>query len=380
MIQAGLPPNPQMGYQADTVRTAFTDGYHGGYIQQTIVTAQKLGLAAQAAAWDHANACLELQRTWYTVVSEVRRQYFHALTARQRLQLAEALSELSQRAYAAQIELVKAGEAAAYEPLQLRVLTTQARASIIQAQQESVAAWRALAAATGVPSMAAAPLEGNIECPVPEIDYEYAATHLLSTHTDVKIARNTICKERTLVELADRTPIPNIDVGVVLQRDYTFTPGTMTYNLMVGGEIPLFDRNQGNRIAKRADMAEACRRVTETENHLLARLAPAFARYEANRQLATSFRNDALRDQVRAYRGVYQRYHTDPTGISYNDIIVAQQTLAATLTQYLGILDAQWQGAVDVGELLQVNDIFALGPPEGQSIEVTANDSPPSLP
>ncbi|MEO8270679.1 MAG: hypothetical protein ABI557_13230, partial [Aureliella sp.] len=87
------------------------------------------------------------------------------------------------------------------------------------------------------------------------------------------------------------------------------------------------------------------------------------AKYQANRELASSFRTDALADQVRAYRGIYQRYHTDPTGISFNDIIVAQQTLAATLTQYLTILQSQWLGTVEMGELLQVDDLFQLGPP-----------------
>ena len=46
MIQSGLPPNPNAGYEADTVRTANTPGYHGAYLQQTFITAQKLGLAA----------------------------------------------------------------------------------------------------------------------------------------------------------------------------------------------------------------------------------------------------------------------------------------------------------------------------------------------
>jgi cobalt-zinc-cadmium efflux system outer membrane protein len=48
MVQAGLPPNPSVGYQSDTVRTANTPGYHGAYLQQTIVTARKLGPSKEA--------------------------------------------------------------------------------------------------------------------------------------------------------------------------------------------------------------------------------------------------------------------------------------------------------------------------------------------
>lgn len=362
MIQAGLPPNPTVGYQADTVRTLFTQGYQGAYIQQTFVTAQKLGLAAQAAAADHANAYLDLQKTWYTVISEVRRQYFRSLAARQRLQLAEALSELSERAYQTQIELVKAGEAAPYEPLQLHVLTTQSRATFFQAQQDALAAWRALAAAIGQPDLPPTMLAGRIDCQVPIIQYEEALQRLLIVHTDLQTAKNLVSKNKTLVTLADRTPIPNLNAGVVVQHDDTFEPGTTTYNLMLGGAVPIFDRNQGNRVATRAELVRASQNVTSTTNQLTSQLALSFAGYESNRKLAASFRNDALSDQVRAYRGIYQRYHADPTSIGFNDIIVAQQTLAATLTQYLTILQSQWEGAINVAELLQVDDLFQLGP------------------
>lgn len=375
MIQAGLPPNPNMGYEADTVRTLFTNGYQGGYVQQTIITAHKLGLAAEAAAYDHANALLELRKTWIEVTSEIRRQYFRLLTARQKVVLAKALMELSSRAYQAQIKLVEAGEAASYEPLQLKVLTFQARAAVIQAQQESVAAWRSLAAAAANPDLAPVAVQGRIDCPVPGITFDDASARMVESHTDLQVARNLAARNQVFVDLADRKPIPDINVGVVVQHDDTFQPGTTTYNLLVGGAIPIFDRNQGNRIAARADNSKACLSLSDTRNRLLGELASAFGTYEANRQLAGAFRTEALRDQVRAYRGIYQRYRSDPEGIDFNDVIVAQQTLATTLNQYLGILDAQWQAVVDLGELLQVEDIFQLGP----EVEVAELPSPADL-
>jgi outer membrane protein TolC len=275
--------------------------------------------------------------------------------------LANALLELSERAYHAQIQLVAAGEAAPYEPLQLRVLTTQARASLIRAQQDSIAAWRTLAAATGMPDLSVSALEGKIDCAVPEIAYESAVQRLIALHTDVQIAENTIRKQQSLVQLADRQNIPDLDVGFVLQRDYTFQPGGATYNFMLGGAIPVLNQNQGNRIAARAELVKAGQNVADTRNTLISELAGTYGVYQSNRQLADSFKSDALRDQVRAYRGVYQRYLADPSGVSFNDVIVAQQTVASVLNQYLDILQAQWQSVVDIGQLLQVDDLFEMG-------------------
>ena len=363
MIQAGLPPNPNFGYEADTVRTFHTPGYHGAYLQQTFITAQKLGLAAQAAAVDYANAEVNQRKAWVTVCSSVRRSYFQVLATRKRVVLARALAELSENAYQSQIKLVIAGEAAPYEPLQLRVLTTQARASTIRSQQESIAAWRTLAAAVAVPSLQPTELNGQIDCPVPEIEYEIALAQMTAVHTDLQIAENLIGKNRTLVTLADRVPIPDLNVGFVLQRDYTFTPGTNTYNLMVGGAVPVWNKNQGNRIAARAELIRSMQLVSDTQNQLIAKLAPMYGTYKSNRLLAQSYRAEALSDQVRAYRGIYQRYLTDPSGISFNDVIVTQQTLGSVLNQYIDTLQSQWQSTVDMGELLQVDDLFQMGAP-----------------
>ncbi len=363
MIQAGLPPNPNFGYEADTVYTINTPGYHGFYLQQTIITARKLGLAAEAAAVDYANASIELRKTWVTVNTEIRRAYFQVLAARQRVILAKALFELSDRAFQAQIKLVAAGEAAPYEPLQLRVFTTQVLASLTRAQQDALASWRVLAAAAAVPTLPPTALEGRIDCPVPEITYENALAQLRAVHTDIRMAENLVGKNRTLVTLADRTPIPDLNVSFVYQRDYTYPPGThYSYNLMLGGAVPVFDRNQGGRVSARAELARASQLVVNTENQLTAQLATVYGTYSANRQLASIFQTDALRDQVRAYRGIYQRYLADPAGISFNDVIVAQQTIGTALNQYLDILQLQWQSTVDLGQLLQVDDLFQLGP------------------
>ena len=363
MIQAGLPPNPNFGYEADTVRTLNTPGYHGAYLQQTFITARKLGLAAQAAAVDYANAEVNQRKTWVTVRSAVRRSFFQVLATRKLVVLARALSELSENAYQSQIKLVIAGEAAPYEPLQMRVLTLQSRANLIRSQQESIAAWRILAAAVAVPSLEPTELRGQIDCPVPEIEYEIALAQMTAVHTDLQIAENLIGKNRTLVTLADRVPIPDLNVGFVLQRDYTFTPGTNTYNLMLGGAVPVWNKNQGNRITARAELIRSMQIVSDTQNQLIAKLAPMYGAYKSNRQLAQSYRAEALSDQVRAYRGIYQRYLTDPSGISFNDVIVAQQTLGSVLNQYIDTLQSQWQSTVDLGELLQVDDLFQMGEP-----------------
>ncbi|MCA9235665.1 MAG: TolC family protein [Planctomycetales bacterium] len=360
-IQAGAYPNPSVGYQADTVNTANTAGYHGGYVQQTFVTGGKLRLARDAAEVEHRNALLALRRARIEVATAVRRAYFEALVAREQLRIQSTLAAFAEEIYRAQVQLVGAGEAAAYEPLQMRVFVIQSRATVVQAEQRYAAARRQLAAALGLPQLPLGELIGSPDMPIPSINYNAALSTMLATHTDIAISRNNVVRAQRLLQLARVTPRPNIDTGLAVQHDYTFDPGTTTVNIQVGGPIPVFNRNTGNIISAQAKLYEAQQGIGQVENDLTGRLAEAYGRYESNRRFSQDFQPASLRDQVQTYRGVYQRYRSDAQGMSFNDVIVAQQTLSMLLNQYLMLLGDQWQAVVDVAELLQIDDIYLLG-------------------
>ena len=124
-IQAGAYPNPEIGYEADTINTGNTAGYHGGYVQQTFVTGGKLELAHSSAQIDFENAQLALRKARIDVATDVRTAYFQSLVAREQVHIQSTLASFTEKVFRTQIELVEAGEAAAYEPLQLRVFVIQ---------------------------------------------------------------------------------------------------------------------------------------------------------------------------------------------------------------------------------------------------------------
>jgi cobalt-zinc-cadmium efflux system outer membrane protein len=387
-IQAGALPNPEVGYQADTVNTLNTPGYHGAYVQQTFVTAGKLRLARSAAEVDFINAQVALRRSRIDVATAVRTAYFDALVAREKLRIQSSLARFTENVFGTQTKLADSGEAAIYEPLQLRVYVIQSRAAVVQAEQQYAAARRRLAAALGVPQMSLGELVGRPDMPIPTINYDAAIAAIAAGHTDVVTARNSVTQARRRLDLAHATPKPNIDAYVAVQRDYTFDPGATTVNVQVGGPIPVLNRNRGNIISAQAEVYQAEQRVGQVENDLTARFADAYARYESNRRFIQDFQPAALEDQVRTYRGIYESYRRDGQTVQFNDVIVAQQTLSTLLTQYLDLLGDQWQAVVDVAELLQVDDIYLLGetvplPPlpaidgDAAAIEQPPNVDPP---
>ena len=74
------------------------------------------------------------------------------------------------------------------------------------------------------------------------------------------------------------------------------------------------------------------------------------------------YRRNILPDQVRYYRGVFERRRIDPNA-AFGDLVQAQQMLVADVTAYLGILGSLWTSVVSVADFLQTDDLYQLGKP-----------------
>jgi cobalt-zinc-cadmium efflux system outer membrane protein len=225
-----------------------------------------------------------------------------------------------------------------------------------------LACWRQLAAALGVPDLPPALLRGSAELAVPELPYEAALDYLLAHHTDLIIAQTQIDRAGYNLQLQRITPIPDVDVYTAVQYDDTTSLNNTTYNLQVSVPLPLLNRNRGNIIAGEAEMVRARQGWNTARNTLTATLADAYARYLSNRQIAQTYRQEILRDQVRIYRGIYDRYRQAGDSVDFAQVVIAQQELSRSISEYLEALTAQWQAYVDLAEVLQLDDMFQLEP------------------
>lgn len=362
-IQARLYPNPNMGYEGDVMGTGGSAGLHGAWVDQLIKTAGKLKLAEAAAMVEVWNAQLTLRKTQADVAAQVRAGYFAMLVARRNLKISRALAQFTDELFRIQVEQVKGTQAAPYEPMQLRVLAMQARANLIQARNKYITTWKQLAAAMGLPAMPIAELAGEIDMPLPLFDYGKVLERVLSAHTDVLTAENSIRQARFNLRLAEVTPIPDVDIRMMIQKDNTTIPHEVVPSVVVGVPVPIWNRNQGNIQQAQANLMQAIEEPHRVRNDLTSRLAEAFQRYQNNRAILEIYQKQILPDQVRAYRGTYERHQQEPDKVGFADIVVAQQLLSSSITTYVATLDLLWASIVDVSHLLQTNDLFQAGQP-----------------
>jgi cobalt-zinc-cadmium efflux system outer membrane protein len=138
--------------------------------------------------------------------------------------------------------------------------------------------------------------------------------------------------------------------------------------VQLSAPVPVFNRNQGNITVAHAGLVRARQNLNDTNNTLMSQLAETYNRYATSRVISESYRTDLLPDQVRVYRGVYDRFLIDGESIDFAQVVVAQQTLAQVVTSYLQSLTDAWMATVDLAELLQVDDLMTM---DGMAVSST---------
>jgi outer membrane protein, heavy metal efflux system len=185
---------------------------------------------------------------------------------------------------------------------------------------------------------------------------------VLANHTDVLTARNGVQKAQYNLKLAQITPYPDVDLLAAVWKESTIPPYTIFYQAQVVMPIPVWDRNRGNIVSAQAALIRAVEETHRVENALTTTLAMNYANYQSNLKALDYYRRYILPDQVRYYRGVFERRQVDLSA-SPSDLVTAQAGLASTVQTYLGILNSLWTAVVSVADPLQTPDLFQLATP-----------------
>lgn len=367
VIQAGLHPNPTVGYQADQIQpglrppTGSGAGQQGAFVNQLIKTAGKLRLAQQVAGYDYINALVAVRRARVDVAAKVREAYLAAAVARRGVEVNQALAAMADEVYQLQLKRVAAGEAAAHEPFQPHAQAVQARNAVVQSEAAFKAAWRQLAAAVGQPDLPAVPLSGRADAPPPALDLDVLRARMLEQHTDLLTARNLVAQAQANMTLQRKSPVPDLQTNTYQQYDNLAQ--VYQFGIQVGIQLPVSDRNQGNIRTARARIAAAGANMLAVENELQAKLAEAFGRYEANVKVAASYREQVLPDLIQAYRGAVRQFQVEPEKVGFNEIVTAQQAIVQALQAYQAALEAQWKAVVELAALGQLDELYPEAAP-----------------
>src|SRR5256885_11854889 len=162
--QAGLLPNPIVGYNGDEIRGGETGGgKQGFFVEQRIVMGGKLGKARAVFAKDTALAEIEAEEQKIRVETAVKMAFYRVLAAQE---LADIRTQLAQVANENAITAQRLGNTGQADETEILEAELQAhRLMLAQRMQENTLReeWRSLAAAMGDPEMERATVAGDLE-------------------------------------------------------------------------------------------------------------------------------------------------------------------------------------------------------------------------
>ena len=252
MRQAGLWPNPTVGYTGEEIRGgSFGGGQQGVFVQQNIILGGKLSLEKKVFAVEGQQAEAENQEQQLRVKNGVRMAFYQSLAAQQMVAVRKQMSAIANDALQATRQLFNVGQADEPDVLQAQVEMDEAELAVVSAEQDQQRAWQALRAVIGKPDLALAILQGDLDA-IPDIDAEQILQTILRDSPSVKIAQLNITRANAAVTRARREVVPDLSLkaGYLnnLEQLGTIPPraaGSEGF-AEVGVNLRIFNRNQGN--------------------------------------------------------------------------------------------------------------------------------------
>ncbi|MBS1815452.1 MAG: TolC family protein [Acidobacteria bacterium] len=348
--QAGLYPNPSIGYQGDQIRGgSYGGGEHGAYVQQTIVLGGKLGARRDIYRQQQRSDEIGVEAQTFRVHGDVSRAFYAALTAQALVDVRRRLLGVALDAVETVHQLANVGQADAPDILQTEVEAEQAKVDFLSAQQEFLQRFRTLAAYAGQRSLAPSLLAGDLEHP-PEIDTEQQVANIIANSPEVRRAQQEIAVAEARLKDARREPIPDLTLrageqynGELVRENPNVHAGPQSI-ASANLAIPLWNRNQGNKDAARVELERARQSVARTQLFLQQQTAPVAQSYQTARFTANRYREELIPRAQRAYQLYLQKYQA--MAQAYPQVLVSQRTLFQLQVGYLNALHEAWDSAV----------------------------------
>jgi outer membrane protein, heavy metal efflux system len=365
--QVGLYPNPSVGYTGDEIRGGSVGGgKQGFFVQQTIVTAGKLGKSREVSGAESKLAEIEAQEQRTRVTTAVKMAFLRVLAAQEWLEARRDLAKIAQDGAQTQRELMNTGQADESEVLEAEVEAQRMRMAAHMQENTLREEWRSLAAVIGQPTLPISTVTGDLERGWPELNEEEAVETIAKQSPAVRIAETATGRARAVLTRAQREPIPDILVRAGIEYNHE-TLGSVPWAKGWEGlaeasvEIPIFNRNQGNIVAALADVDRAEQEKIRVALTLRERAATVVDEYANAKLMAVEYRDEILPHAKKAYSLLVEKY--GQMLASYPRVLDAQRKLYELQIEYIAALEGVWTNGLALQGYLLTDGLEAPSRP-----------------
>ena len=344
--QAGLYPNPIVGYTGDEIRGgSIGGGKQGLFAEQTIVTGGKLARSRDVYTKEIQLAEVEAQEQKIRVETSVKTAFYRVLAAQELLDARRGLAKIEQDYATAQRQLFNTGQADESELLDAELEAERLRL-FARIQENSLREeWRALAAVIGRPDLPQSTVAGDLEHNWPDLNEDQAVEVIVTQSPATRIADVDAARAAAMLARAKREPIPDLQLRGGFE--YNNEPlGTVPYAIgwegiaEFGVQIPIFNHNQGNIAADAAALDRANLEKQRIALTLRDRAASAVDEYSSARLTALEYRDEILPRAKKAYTLLVEKYGLMLAANPH--VLESQRKLFSLQTEYILSLENLW--------------------------------------
>ena len=360
-LEAGLYPNPVIGYEGEQMGAARTAGeLQGGFVQQTIVTAGKLRLSRAKYNQEAFEAGILAMGQQLTVLNGVRTRFYDLLAVQRMVELRRELLSNSEENLRTTREMFNTGLANEAEALLAEIEVNRAQVALADEENYFASLWQHLAAVIGWPDLPRTSLVGRLESESSSLDWDKSLAMILQESPEIQAARAHVVHDQITAQRERVQPIP--DIRVTASTGYNFeTNNVVAGQVQLGFNVPLWDKNQGTIIQAQADLARSQAEVRRVELSLQQRLADVYRQYQTAALSVKLYRDANIPKATRAYEIQLDMY--EKRRVAWPEVVKLQQNLFQVKSEYTHNLLALRKAEVTITGLLMIDGLNSPPPP-----------------
>lgn len=348
-IQASLPPNPEIGFDLESVasprvvETVLSLG-------QVIFLSDKLARQKQVALLDRDVSGWDWEARRIRVYSDTTKAFVTMVAAQERLVLAEEIVGIAQKLMDVAVERVRSGKASPLEEMKAKVELSTVRADMEQARQAVLAARQRLAATWGGTAPKFAKAEGRLEVggAIPTAQQVFC---LVEQNPEVARWTTEMQRRQAVARLERRKAIPDLTLGGAGKREKADGEAAAK-GFVVGSSIPIpiFDRNQGGIRESRYNVAKGYEEQRAMKARVLTEIADAYQSMASAYARSSILGKNVVPEAQKAYDAALAGYNEGK--FPYLDVLDAQRTVSEARVQHLEALAEYLAAVADVEGLI----------------------------